>query len=292
MPGYISLSDVQKGIADHGLDWEAGVTPVSGVAADVGDVGLFGLAVPDSEIAEEMSAALAREAELAFWSAATPPPTSIDWRAHLGRDWMTPIRDQGTCGACVSFATCAALEARARIAADDAGAAIDLSEADLFFNGCGPCCRTGWQPARALERARHYGVGAEASFPYVQSNQAPRPVAPILKVSGWIAVSTMDDRRHAVAEGPVICGIEVRDDFLYYRNGIYRHAAGVRRGLHAMCVCGYDDQSACWIVKNSWGTGWGEAGYVRVGYREIGIDTMFPFYVPTVAWPLHGGALD
>ena len=59
--------------------------------------------------------------------------------------------------------------------------------------------------------------------------------------------------------------------------------AGHFKGLHAVAVVGYDDGQRCWIVKNSWGTNWGEGGFFRIGYGECGLDTQFPFFDPAVA---------
>jgi C1A family cysteine protease len=48
-----------------------------------------------------------------------------------------------------------------------------------------------------------------------------------------------------------------------------------------VCVVGYNDARKFWIVKNSWGTGWGEGGYFRIAYGQVGLDGEFPFYYVT-----------
>ena len=55
-------------------------------------------------------------------------------------------------------------------------------------------------------------------------------------------------------------------DFYYYRGGVYEHRWGPRAGGHVMALVGYDDEDRCWIVKNSWGSDWGENGWVRISY--------------------------
>jgi C1A family cysteine protease len=45
-------------------------------------------------------------------------------------------------------------------------------------------------------------------------------------------------------------------------------------------IIGYDDVEAYWIVKNSWGSGWGESGFLRIAYGECHIDSKFLFYEP------------
>ena len=92
-------------------------------------------------------------------------------------------------------------------------------------------------------------------------------------------------RKQAIAQnGPVIAGMKVFEDMYYYRSGIYRHVAGELRGLHAVAVIGYNDSKKYWIVKNSWGTGWGEQGFMRIADEVLNTD--FPFYDPSVAYPI------
>jgi len=57
-------------------------------------------------------------------------------------------------------------------------------------------------------------------------------------------------------------------DFMYYRGGVYHHRWGSRVGGHLVALMGYDDTEGCWIIKNSWGTSWGEDGWVRISYDE------------------------
>lgn len=47
--------------------------------------------------------------------------------------------------------------------------------------------------------------------------------------------------------------------------GVYKHSGNDPYGLHALVVVGYDDGMEAWIVRNSWGTGFGDAGYVYIG---------------------------
>ena len=53
---------------------------------------------------------------------------------------------------------------------------------------------------------------------------------------------------------------------------ITRRPPGEYVGGHCVCIIGYDDAQKCWIAKNSWGKGWGEQGFFRIGYGECGID--------------------
>jgi C1A family cysteine protease len=207
-------------------------------------------------------------------------PAAIDWRNN-GGNWVTPIKDQQNCGSCVSFASCATIESRVRIACRSAGFAIDLSEADLFYCGCGNCCVPGWNFPPALNFARTTGIARETDFPYTPGDQPCRSgLTPYVKIKNWTAIYSMADRKNIIAtKGPVVGGFQVYEDFYSYQSGVYHHVSGPLKGGHAISVVGYDDAQQCWICKNSWGPGFGESGYFRMAYGDpSGMDTSFAFY--------------
>ncbi len=72
--------------------------------------------------------------------------------------------------------------------------------------------------------------------------------------------------------GSLATCLTVYDDFYAYRTGVYRHVTGNLAGGHCVCCVGYDDAQGCWICKNSWSTGWGDAGFFRIAYGQVGID--------------------
>ncbi|MBD9541738.1 hypothetical protein IB276_20035 [Ensifer sp. ENS04] len=197
---------------------------------------------------------------------------TVDWRTKDGGR-VTPIRDQGQeCGSCVAFATCAAMESDHLIRTGDV---VDLSEAHLFFCN-GGSCEDGWEIPLALNAAQR-GVGNEVDFPYIGQAQC-KNIAPRVKVSRYSVHTTEDARKRALNRGPVIGALQIFEDFYTYTGGIYQYVAGDFLGGHAVCVVGYNDDEECWIVKNSWGSEFGERGYFRIKYRECMIDTSFPFY--------------
>jgi hypothetical protein len=82
--------------------------------------------------------------------------------------------------------------------------------------------------------------------------------------------------------GPVNTTMQVYSDFFYYAGGVYHYATGTYQGGHAILIIGYDDASQSFICKNSWGTGWGEAGFFNIGYSELNSVTQFGDY--TIAY--------
>jgi C1A family cysteine protease len=269
-----TVQDVQAAIEAASASWEAGETPISALPAQRGDLQIFGLRVGSEETNQ-----LTFGVEEALQESAPPIlPPAFDWTKQDGKNWLSPIQNQQQCSACVAFAVCGAMEAAVRIKQRNADYPINLSEAELFF--CAGCnCMDGWTPVAALNRAQANGVAAESSAPYTGRNQPCRKAPPIARVIDWRSLATSTQRKQAlVQQGPIIGGMRVFDDFRYYKSGIYRHVTGDLLGLHAICIVGYDDNAGCWIVRNSWGTGWGEAGYFRIAYGQCAIDDAFASY--------------
>ena len=97
-----------------------------------------------------------------------------------------------------------------------------------------------------------------------------------MKISGWSWVANnVTDIKESLDNGPVPCGMGVYEDFMYYTGGVYEYTGGEDYlGGHAVLIVGWDDDpvdapgKSCWIVKNSWGTDWGENGYCRIKMND------------------------
>jgi C1A family cysteine protease len=220
-------------------------------------------------------------------------PTAKDWRNINGQDWTTAIRDQASCGSCTAFGTIAAIESRMEIANGNPNLNPNLSEAHLFYCGCGSCCGTGMHPSSAMDFARDTGIVDEACYPYTAGNQSCNACSDwqnrVTKLANWSGTRNVDEMKQALADyGPFEATMAVYDDFFYYSGGIYRHSWGGLAGYHAITIVGYDDAGGYWIAKNSWGAGWGEdkhgnpygGGWFRIAYGECGIDDYV--YVPAI----------
>jgi C1A family cysteine protease len=278
------LDRIRQAITTQGLAWKAGMTPIAKLhKAGRLAPGVFGLAPHGREPGGGW-----RSRNLPEFGQAgcTPLPVARDWRDVDGEDWITPVRDQGMCGSCVAFATCASLESRVRIRDKNANLNLTLSVADLFFCGTGTDgCEKGWQPGLALERCRDHGVGRDADFPYRGRQAYCKGIPPVVRVKRWRKAVDAQARKEALCvRGPAIGAMVVYSDFLYYQRGVYRPTTSDVLGLHAVAVIGYDDEAGCWAIKNSWGAGWGEGGFGRIGYGCCGIDAQFAFYDAQVEW--------
>ena len=75
--------------------------------------------------------------------------------------------------------------------------------------------------------------------------------------------------------GPLVSWIDVYNDFSGVGSSVYRRStdpANALRGGHFLLIIGYSDALGAWLVKNSWGTGWGMSGFGWIAYGEARID--------------------
>jgi C1A family cysteine protease len=270
----VNIKELRKAISESGASWET--------VEEVKKQYRLGYEPSDKRLdIREIGA----KANLAYFLATewTPKryPTDFDWRNVSGKNYVTPIRDQGDCGSCVSFGCIASVESALCIQKNQPDADINLSEAHLFFCQSAPAvtCKTGWYPEAALNSLRTNGVVDERCYPYTDHDQACTLCADwqnrLTYIRLWMPLKSHSEMKEWISNrGPVIACFSVFDDFFAYRRGVYHHVYGKDRiGGHCVCCVGYDDSSRHWVCKNSWGQDWGEQGFFRIRYGEVGIDT-------------------
>ncbi|MEN6624532.1 MAG: C1 family peptidase, partial [Smithella sp.] len=265
----ISLEQIRTALSAAGDPWEAGVTSLSSLPLEE-QKQYLGVTPPPGELSinEIAKRALSMQAAIKEKAIGTiTAPTAYDLRNVGGKNYVTPIKDQKSCGSCVAFGTTATVESKLRVQRSDANLAIDLSEAHLFFcygRDDGASCSTGWWPQKALDAFKNNGVADEACYPYdsglakqdcsgLCSNWAERAV----KITGYqdLKGQPVQIKEWVSAKGPVSACFVVYQDFFNYKSGIYKHVSGEQAGGHCVTIIGYNDNPGYWICKNSWGTG-------------------------------------
>jgi putative hemolysin len=232
-----------------------------------------------------------------------PLPPAFDWR---DLDGCTSIRNQGQCGSCWAFGSTAPLECNILI---KDGVERDLSEQWLVS-----CNRDYWSCSGGGFAHNYYqwktdrcgGVGAvlETDFPYWASNvpcDCPYPHHYLIDNWGHIGRDydnvPLDAIKAAILEyGPVTVGVGVDGLFHSYAGGVF-DACGYDMINHLVALVGWDDtqgQEGVWILRNSWGPGWGENGYMRIAYgcNAVGYGASWVDYREPIRLSLPNGAPD
>jgi C1A family cysteine protease len=208
-------------------------------------------------------------------------PRAFDWRNKEGKNWVSPILNQGNCGSCVAFAAVGVMETQYKISSAVFNFNVKLSPQNLFACG-GGSCDWGWMPSAAANYLQRKGVPDEACLPYVSgasgqdvacnASCADTPQRSVRISSFTTPTRSMKDVeavKAALQKGPVVTTLTVYEDFMLYSSGVYKHVTGSALGGHAISIVGYDDDQRAFIIRNSWGTEWGEQGFGRVSYDDM-----------------------
>lgn len=209
-------------------------------------------------------------------------PTSVDWRS---KGAVTPVKNQGQCGSCWAFSTTGSLEGQTF---KKTGKLVSLSEQNLVdcsrnYGNSG--CNGG-----SMEYAFNYirsnrGIDTETSYPYLAvDGQCKFKKEDIgATVTGYVRVrqySEADLKKAVATVGPVSVAIDAsRKSFQFYKEGVYdEKECSSTRLDHGVLAVGYGvrNETKYWLVKNSWGEGWGDKGYIymsRDKNNQCGIAT-------------------
>jgi uncharacterized tellurite resistance protein B-like protein len=205
-------------------------------------------------------------------------PSSVDLRPKL-----SAIEDQGDTNSCVANAVAGAYE---YLAQRHLGEAYDVSRMFVYYNARSlegdDIEDEGTSISDAIASLKKFGACAEPVWPFQKSHVNTKPKssayqeASKFKVEHTEQVETdLDAWRHALAEGrPIIFGLTLFDSFDKARKGkVPRPTDQEQRrgkhGKHAMLAVGYSDTDELFIVRNSWGTDWGDDGYCYIPYDYV-----------------------
>ncbi|XP_030441478.2 ervatamin-B-like [Syzygium oleosum] len=202
-------------------------------------------------------------------------PESVDW---VKQGAVNPIKYQGQCGSCWSFSTVAAVEAITQI---KSGVLPNLSEQQLIdcaTNGGNQGCQGGWMDNGFQYIIENQGISSASNYPYTGvDGTCNKQAASVVeaKISNYQDVpANEDDMLKAVAMQPVSVALDASGaEFQNYKGGVFAGPCG--SGMtHAVAVVGYEtdtDGTKYWLIRNSWGTSWGENGYMRI-QRDSGVE--------------------
>jgi len=193
---------------------------------------------------------------------------SVDWVANGA---VTGVKDQGTCGSCWSFSTTGAIEGAYFNKYNDlvSFSEQNLVDCDTYDSGC-----NGGLMDNAFQWIQENGgLCRESDYPYTSGGGSQGSCKTSCEkvegsaVSKWTDVDQSDDAMmEALAIGPVSIAIEADEsNFQYYSSGVLTASCGSNLD-HGVLAVGYGtlDGTPYYRVKNSWGTGWGDQGYINL----------------------------
>lgn len=195
-----------------------------------------------------------------------PGTAVVDWRTSGA---LSPPAYQGPYNTCTSFAVVAAIEAlhylkmRTRIQLSAGFIHTCLLERDYS---------TGAGPREAVDAVCAHGVayGFPGDYPFPPNQCIAKNLYPVRQ---RVRLTGANDAMLAIANhGPVVADMFVDPAFVNLPAGrIYSHQESPQSRLHTVCVVGYDQPEACWIIANSFGNRWGDAGFGRIAFGSGGL---------------------
>jgi len=204
-------------------------------------------------------------------------PTSFDWRTQ---DKLTPVKNQGQCGSCWAFSCAESIESVYMIAKGLTGKTmpplgpqqiVDCDHTGAY--GCGggdlPTCYNYVKSAGGLERETDYPYHARDGTCVADKSKE------FVKINGWkyvIPSGSRDENAMAnflSANSPMSIIVDAQS-WSFYKSGVLKASQCGETLDHAVQAVGYNIPSGYWIVRNSWGTSWGQQGYI---YLEFGKST-------------------
>jgi C1A family cysteine protease len=197
----------------------------------------------------------------------------IDWRVE---GYVNPIKDQKSCGSCWAFSAVGCMEA-AHFKAT--GELVSLSEQELVScdtsdNGC-----NGGMPGEAFAWSIQNGMDLESEYPYEGSDSSCKTGQRSVHFSSFSYIDSHKSGRGEPVllaalqnEGPISITINANRAWHQYSGGIMDVDTCPDTGMisHAVLVVGYglEGNKAYYVVRNSWGTRWGQDGYIYLAYNK------------------------
>uniref|UniRef100_A0A3P9ILV2 Cathepsin S n=1 Tax=Oryzias latipes TaxID=8090 RepID=A0A3P9ILV2_ORYLA len=200
-------------------------------------------------------------------------PDEMDWRQ---KNCVTSVKMQGSCGSCWAFSAVGALEGQL---CRKTGKLVDLSPQNLVdcsskYGNHG--CNGGFMHQAFQYVIDNQGIDSDAGYPYVGVTQSCHYSSEYRAANcsqySFLPEGDEGALKEAIATiGPISVAIDAtRPRFAFYRSGVYDDSSCSQNVNHGVLAVGYGTLNGqdYWLVKNSWGTTFGEQGYIRMARNK------------------------
>ena len=196
----------------------------------------------------------------------------VDWTVA---ERVTDVKNQGQCGSCWAFSATASFESAILIAH---GAKFDVSLSEQQLVDCAggkygnQGCNGGWMDS-AFDYIIDNGITESEDYPYVARDQACKKNGGIVKMKGYTDTPGCTDLVNALAARPISVAVDA-SNWSPYRSGILSSCG--KNVNHGVLLVGVSD--TFWKIKNSWGTSWGDKGFIRISPGNTCAVCSYPSY--------------
>ena len=235
-------------------------------------------------------------------------PSEFDWRNYNGHSYIGDVRNQGSCGSCYAFGASASAEGTYNFATgsydsntadfSEGWIAFCLSEISPYsshFDGCNGADYDYYE----LQALVDIGHIDESYFPYSDANNQSCPSttesAPKIQFEGWYRVPCADVdaiKTAIMTYGVVDAAVYVTTAFQNYTEGVFTDSYTTCNSSpcynattnHAIALIGWGvdaTEGEYWILRNSWGSSWGDGGYMKLSVNASHVDCSVCYMVYT-----------
>jgi len=200
-------------------------------------------------------------------------PTQFDWR---DKNAVTKVYDQGQCGSCWAFSATEAIESQWFLAGHSLESLSPQQIVDCDKGRGDEGCNGGDTPTAYAYVISAGGMDTMKDYPYTASDDkcAFKADSVAAKISSWTYITKdkneTEMQQKLLAKGPLSICVDA-EPWQFYVGGVISSFCGTDLD-HCVLLTGYDDTYVDWVgqtvkiwkIRNSWGSDWGESGYIYI----------------------------